>query len=166
MFTKCIDNFFTTEHSCHRGYSCTIKLSMPSTLLRHGLAHLVIQKLLSPQKMQVTSFENLLSLTCFWTTPGNCLGEDCFAHLKPCPGHHHKWCRCSPWVRSLAFIQHVSLAGLGSSMLRSQPSPHMVQHMALALQDTRHGPSNNMGTAKGLLLQPRLCAQVETKTKS
>ena len=34
----------------------------------------------------------------------------------------------------------------------------MVQRMALALQDARHGPSNNMGTAKGFLLSAQaLC---------
>lgn len=40
----CIDSFFTTEYSCHRDYSCTIKLNMPSTLLRQGLAHLLVIK--------------------------------------------------------------------------------------------------------------------------
>lgn len=51
----CIDSFFTAGYSCHRDYSCTITLNMPSTLLRHGLAHtLVIKSSLIPRTWAVT----------------------------------------------------------------------------------------------------------------
>lgn len=59
-------SFFTTEYSCQRDYSCTIKLRKPSTILRHGLAHLLVtESSLMGSHMQVTSLESALSLTCF-----------------------------------------------------------------------------------------------------